>query len=145
MAALRNKAPVWFWIVAVLLLLWEAVGVMACVMQLRMGAASWPDAMDYDRRIYLSMPVWYNWVYAVATFGGLTAAVLLLMRRALAVPLYIVSLVAIVIMFGYVLGTTDMIAHKGFLAAAGFPIVIFLLGVVAVWLSRTARERGWIA
>jgi hypothetical protein len=138
------KPPIWFWVLAVLLLLWEAVGVYACVMQLRMGAASWPDAMDYDRRIYLSMPVWYNWVYAIATFGGLLGAIALVLRRSLSVPLYVISLVAIVVMFGYVLGTTDMIAHKGFAAAAGFPIVIFLLGALAVWLARTAQARGWL-
>ncbi len=145
MAALRNKASTWFWIVAILLLAWQAIGVVACVMQVRMGAASWPDATDYDRRLYLGMPFWYNWVYVVATFGGLAAAILLIARNALAVPLNIVSLVAIVVMFGYVLGATDLIAHKGLLAAAGFPIVIFLLGVVGVWVSRTARARGWIA
>ena len=145
MAALRNKAPMWFWVVAGLLLAWEAIGVVACIMQLRMGAASWPDGMEYDRRIYLAMPFWYNWIYVIATFGGTAAAVLLLARNALAVPLNIVSLVAILVMFGYVLGATDMIAHKGFVAAAGFPIVIFLLQVVAVWVSRTARDRGWIA
>lgn len=139
------KPPMWFWVLAILLLLWEAMGVYACVMQLRLGAASWPDAMEYDRRIYLSMPVWYNWIYVIATFGGLLGALALVLRRALAVPLYIISLVAIVVMFGYVLGTTDMIAHKGFMAAAGFPIVIFLLGVLAVWLARTARARGWLS
>jgi len=139
------KPPVWFWVLAILLLLWEAGGVYACVMQIRMGAASWPAGMEYDRRIYLSMPVWYNWVYAIATFGGLLGGLALVLRRSLAVPLYIVSLVAIVVMFGYVFAATDMIAHKGFVAATGFPIVIFLLGLLAVWLSRTAKARGWLA
>lgn len=137
------KPPIWFWALAILLLLWEAVGVYACVMQLRLGAESWPDAMDYDRRLYLAMPVWYNWVYVVATFGGLLGAIALVLRRTIAVPLYIVSLIAIVAMFGYVFATTDIIAHKGF-AAAGFPIAIFLLGLLAVWLARTARARGWL-
>ena len=71
-------------------------------------------------------------------------AIALVLRRSLAVPLYLVSLVAIVAMFGYVFATTDIIAHKGFAAAAGFPIAIFLLGLLAVWLARTARERGWL-
>jgi len=139
------KPPVWFWVFAILLLLWEAIGVYACVAQLRMGAESWPTGMEYDRRLYLSMPVWYNWVYILATFCGLFGALALVLRRAFAVPFYLVSLVAIVVMFGYVFATTDVIAHKGFMAAAGFPIVIFLLGLFAVWLSRTARARGWLA
>lgn len=144
MAVSRSQAPAWFWTLAILLLLWEAIGVFACIAQLRMGAASWPAGMEYDRRIYLAMPFWYNWVYVVATFGGLAGAVALLARKAVAVPLNIVSVIAIVIMFGYVLGMTDMIAHKGFGAAAGFPIVIFLLGLLGVWLARTARDRAWV-
>lgn len=145
MAGVRNRAPFWFWVVAVLLLMWELVGVMACVMQLRMGAASWPDSMEYDRRLYLAMPFWYNWVYVAATFGGLAGAVALLARSAVAVPLNILSVVAIVVMFGYALGATDLIAHKGFWTAAGFPIVIFAIGLFGLWLARTARGRAWIA
>lgn len=145
MARLRNRAPVWFWIIAIVLLLWETIGVYACVTQVQMGAASWPAGMEYDRRIYLSMPFWYNGVYALATVSGLLGALLLVLRRALAVPFTIVSLVAIVVMFGYVFATTDMIVHKGFVQAAGFPVVIFLLGVLAVWVSRKGAARGWIA
>ncbi|TPG22604.1 hypothetical protein EAH87_02025 [Sphingomonas koreensis] len=140
-----EKPPAWFWIVAALLLLWEAVGVYACFYQVRLGPDAWPNNDDYDRALYASLPVWYNWVYAIATGAGLLGAIALIARRSIATPLLIVSLVAIVVMFGYVLGATDLIAHKGFATAAGFPIVIFLLGLLAVYLARLAGKRGWLS
>jgi ABC-type long-subunit fatty acid transport system fused permease/ATPase subunit len=66
------KPPVWFWIVAILLVLWNAIGCYFCVEQFRLGAASamW-EQTPYHQALYNSLPGWYNYVYAVGTFGGL--------------------------------------------------------------------------
>ena len=46
---------------------------------------------------------------------------------------------------GWSLGATDMITVKGFVGAAGFPLVIASIGVFEIWLSGHAIRRGWIA
>lgn len=138
------KPPAWFWIVVVLLIAWEAMGVYACVEQFRLGADAMGPATDYDRALYASMPVWYNYVYAVATFGGLLAALALALRERRAVILYWISLIAVVVMFGYLFATTDLIAHKGAGVVLPFPAVIFALAVFAVWFAGFAAKKGWI-
>jgi hypothetical protein len=138
------KPPAWFWIVVVLLIAWEAMGVWACVQQFRLGAEAMGPATDYDRALYASMPVWYNYVFAVATFGGLLAALALALRERRAVILYWISLVAVIVQFGYLFATTDLIAHKGAGVVLPFPAVIFALAVFAVWFAGFAAKKGWI-
>ncbi|HET9510998.1 MAG TPA: hypothetical protein VFO80_07570 [Sphingomonas sp.] len=140
----RTKAPAWFWIVAVLLTLWGAMGVFACIQQFRLGADAMGPADDYYRALYAALPAWYNIVYAVATGLGFIGSVALLLRSRLARPLFLVSLIAVIIQFGWLFATTDMIAVRGFAVAAGFPIFILVVAVFQVWLTGLAIGRGWI-
>jgi hypothetical protein len=139
------KPPVWFRVVSVLLVLWEAMGCYACVAQIRLGAAAMGPVDDWALRYYAALPAWYNAVYILATFGGLLGGGALLLRRGPAVFLYWASFIAIVVMFGYAFAATDLIAHKGLGMVLPFPLFIGAVGLFAIWLARLARKRGWTA
>lgn len=139
-----KPAPVWFRIVAILLLLWGAMGVFACVQQIRLGADAMGQATDYDRALFAALPAWYNGVYAVATGAGLLGALALLFRSALARPLFIVSLIAVIVQFGWLFVTTDIVAAKGAATVLPFPIFIIAVAAVQVWLAGRAIRAGWI-
>ncbi|URW76160.1 hypothetical protein M9980_02710 [Sphingomonas donggukensis] len=141
---LRQKPPVWFWIVAIVLLLWGAMGCYACLQQFRLGADAMGPADAYYRTLYATLPAWYNWVYAVAVGAGFLGAIALLMRLATARLLFIVSLIAVVVQFGWLFATTDMIAVRGAGATVPFPLFIVAVAAFAIWLSGHARRRGWI-
>ena len=138
-----TRGPVWFRAVAVALLGWGLAGCFACVQQFRLGAGAMGPASAYDQALYDALPVWYNAVYAVAVGCGLMAAVALLGRSVLARPLFALSAMAIILQFGWLFATTDMIAVKG-LATALFPSVILAIAVFGWWLSGHARRRHWI-
>ena len=72
------------------------------------------------------------------------AALALLFRSVLAVPLAAISIVAILVQFGWLFAATDIIAAKGVFVTY-FPAVILAIGVFALWLARRARARRWIA
>jgi hypothetical protein len=139
------KPPFWFWVVAVVLLLWGLIGFGGFVADRMMSPSQLAQMSDYDRRLYTDRPAWTIWAYGLATATGLLGAVLLLVRRGLARPVWIASLIFVVLLFGYILSATDIIAVKGFLAAAGFPIVIAAIGVFQIWFTGLALRRGWIA
>jgi hypothetical protein len=65
------------------------------------------------------------------------------LRRAAARPLFVVSLIAVVVTVVWPFAATDLIAVKGLATAAGFPLVIALIGVFQLWLSIRAG-RHWI-
>jgi len=133
--------PPWFRIVAILFLLWGAVGVFAFYSQVTMNPAT---LSDFDRRFYASLPRWFNWVYGIATWGGLLGSVALLLGRRWAGGLFAASLLAVAIQFGWVFAATDLVARKGAAATVPFPLVIF---AVALWQLAVARHgiaRGWL-
>lgn len=141
---LRHKPPAWFWIVAIILLLWGAQGCYACVQQFRFGAEAMGPATDYDRALFAALPAWYNWCFAVAVGASLLGSIALLIRSSAARLLFIVSLVAVLIQFGYLFATTDIIAHKGAGVVLPFPLVITAVAVFQLWFAGLAQRRGWI-
>ena len=141
---LRNKPPGWFWLVAVLALLWGAMGVAAFYMDLTLSPAAVAQMSDYDRALRASRPGWFLWLYGAAVWAGLIGGVLLLLRSARAHGVFVVALVLVVAMFGYIFAVTDLIAAKGLLGAAGFPVVIAVIAAAEIWFAARARRRGWI-
>ena len=138
---IARKPPGWFYIVGVVLLLWGLMGCFACVQQFRLGADAMGPASAYDRALHASLPIWYNALFAVSVGTPTLGAAMLLARSILAWPLAIIALVGVVIMFGWMFTMTDIIAVKGFVAAAGFPILIAVIAIFQIWFTALARKR----
>jgi hypothetical protein len=144
-AYIRQRPPAWFTAVAVLLILWGAAGCASLYAHIAFGPALNPAATDWDRAYYAALPIWFNFDYAVAVFGGLFGAIALAMRSRAAKPFFILSLAAVVVQFGYIFLATDAIAQKGAAATLPFPLFIAAVAVFQIWFARHARRRGWIA
>lgn len=139
-----NKPPTWYWVVAVLAVLWECMGCMAYLSQVTMSPADMAALPPLQRDAWLAMPSWLYAVYAIAVWIGLAGGVALLLRRRIARSLFVISLIAIVVQFGWTFTQTPILKAMGFAAAAGFPLMIALIGVVLVWFSGLAINRGWL-
>ena len=137
------KPPAWFWVLGIVLLLWNLIGVYACVQQFRLGADAMGPATAYDRQLFARMPGWYNWCFAFAEATGVGGVLALLARRAAAVPLFVLSLIGVAVQFGYLFATSDIIAVKG-IWTTYFPLFIVVMCLLQIWLARHARARGWI-
>lgn len=140
-----SKRPAGFVIAAIVLLLWAIAGVASFAAHVLAGEQLAAEQGAWDLAYYRALPAWFAWDYAVATLAGLAGAIALLMRSRHAVVLYVVSLVAVVVQFGYVFLATDLVAHKGAAATMPFPAFIALMGAVQIIVARTAARRGWIA
>ena len=145
MANGAQKPPAWYYVVAALLTAWDAIGCYFCYMQFKLGADAMGDATAYDRALFATLPGWYNYCYAIAVGGATLGGIALLARSAWAKPIFIVSLVAIIVQFGYLFATTDVIAHKGFATVVPFPVFIVAVAVFALWFAGFAKRKGWIA
>lgn len=143
-ATLFRLPPLWFRIVAFLLVLWGIAGVMAFYMQVTMSPARLAALPDYDRSYHLGLPGWFAWVYGVATWGGLLGGIALLLRRRIAGPLFAVSLLAVAIQFGWVFAATDLIAAKGAATVVPFPLVILAIALFQLAIARHGDARGWL-
>ena len=138
------KPPVWFWIVSIVLALWGAMGVWAWYQQITLGAAAMGPVDDWSLKYYAALPAWYNYVYGVSVFGGLLGALALLLKERRSIILFWISLVGVVVMFGYAFAATDLIAHKGAGQVFPFPAFIAAIAIFQIWFARMAANRRWI-
>jgi len=138
-----QKPPAWFKIVAVILLLWGLAGCASLYGHFVIGPDMDPNATDYDRALYASLPVWVNIAYVVAVLAGLLGSIGLLIRAKWTGTVYLLSLIAVVAQFGYMFLATDIIAMKG-VWTTYFPAFIFAMALFQVWFAALANRRGWL-
>ncbi|WKZ60458.1 MAG: hypothetical protein QY309_03065 [Cyclobacteriaceae bacterium] len=138
-----TKPPVWFWIVAVVALLWNALGIMAYLMRAYMTDEALA-ALPQEQQVYLqNQPAWYIGVFALAVFGGTLGSLLLLLRKALAYWIFVVSLICVVAQWSYDL---FMVENSPAFESSGMAMAVMipLFSVALVFISRTAKSKGWI-
>jgi hypothetical protein len=138
---MENAAPRRLTWIGVILLLWSLAGVAAFVSQFSMSAETIAALPPAQRDLWNHMPMW-DWIaYGVATLPAVGAAICLLMRNKLAVPLYLISIIGIILQFSY-----PFLIAKAFtsLAMAAFPIFILVMAVVQWGLARHWRAKGYL-
>jgi hypothetical protein len=138
------KLPVWFWIVGAVLLLWGAMGIHAFYSQLttpydEMVAEMGKAAADCIK----GMPGWLWWVFGIAVWSGLFGTIALLLRRNWARPLYLISVIAVVIQFGHSFLIAQVQDIMGW-SAAIFPAFIFAMGLFQLWFADWTFKKGWL-
>lgn len=138
------KPPVWYWVIAGVALVWMLFGVMAWVSDLMMDEAALAQMSEAQRQLYEARPQWIFVLYAVAIFTGFAGAIALLLRKAWAVPAFAVSLIAVVVQFGYVFFGLRAIERLGAAQVLPFPLLIFAIGAFLLWFSMRARGKGWL-
>lgn len=139
-----HRPPTWFWLVASLALVWMLFGVYALYADYTMDDAGRAQMSAEQLQLMDARPAWIFAVYAVAIFSGLFGAIALLLRKAWAVPLFMLSLLAVIVQFTYILFAMGAIRILGAAQAVPFPLVIFTIGAALLWLSLHARRRGWL-
>ena len=135
-----SGAPRWFMIAALAALAWEIVGCTMYVMQVSVEPAALPAD---QRQMWDATPAWMTGAYAVAVWVGLIGAILLLMRRKLAEPLLLVSLIAVVVQFSGLL----IVPQLRNLVSSDVLFLPFLIVIVCgvIWhFARRARRSGWL-
>jgi len=135
-----SAIPGWFWAAAGLALLFEAFGCFMYLAQVTMDHASMP--LD-QRAMWDATPTWMVAAYATAVWVGLVGAALLLMRRKLAVPVLLVSLVAVVLQFSG-LFLVPQLRQTIPDTALTVPIAIIVVSYLIFLLARLANRRGWL-
>ena len=89
-----GRVPWSFWVIGAFALIWNALGVVNYLMQMNADTlAAMPSA---QRAIVDSRPEWATGAFALAVFGGALAALLLLLRKAVASSVFIAALLGVV-------------------------------------------------
>jgi hypothetical protein len=138
-----SRPPAWFWIVAVLGLLWELFGVAMYLMHVGVLANA-KEMSDAERSLMESSPMWVTGLFAISVFAGALGTLGLLLRKRWARPLLILSLIAVILQFGGWLLATNAIAVIG-PSVFVMPAIIVLVAILLAWLASVAARRGWLS
>jgi len=139
-----NKPNLWFWIIAIVALLWNAMGVSRYLMQ-AYQVESFRANFNADQLALIdSTPAWLTAVFAIAVFSGLLGCIFLLLRRKLAIPLFALSLVCVLIQMIYTWFTTTTIEVFGKVDGIVMPIIVIIIAIFLYYYSKGAKQRGWL-
>ena len=97
----NTKPPIWFWIVSILALLWNLMGVMSYLEQAYMTDEMKAQYTADQLTLMEGIPVWVTAAFAIAVWGGLLGCIALLFGKKWAKPVLMLSLIAILIQMAY--------------------------------------------
>lgn len=138
-----KNVPVVYWIIAIVALIWNLMGVGACVSQLTISPEEIAAMSEAEQEMYDRFPLWTKIAFVVAVFGGLIGSIGLLMRKKWSKTIFKISLV----------GILAQVSHSIFIAKAHelygtstlyMQIMIVVIGIFLVWYSVKADKDGYL-
>ena len=135
-----QRSPWHLWLVGTLGFLWNAVGVFDYLMTQTQNESYMARLTSEQLASLYGLPMWLVGFWALAVWGGMLGALAVLLRRRLAVPVLLISLLAMV-----VTAIHNFISDNGLYATGGtgtaFVLLIFVVAL-GLWLyARTMGER----
>ena len=141
---ISGKPPTAFWIIGGVALVWNLIGAMLFYMQVSATDEILKAAYGEAEYEYLStIPTWVTAAYGTAVITGVLGCILLLMRKTLAIPMFIVSLVAIIVQDTYSFFLSNAVEVFG-AGVIVIPTVVLIIAIGLVFYSRTSGEKGWL-
>ncbi len=136
-----GKTPALLWIVGIVALLWYAMGCYDYVMTMT-GNAAYLGALTPEQVEFVTTkPSWTVGFWALAVWSGLLGALLLLMRKALAANVFLISFLASLVANAHSFLVSDGAATLG-TASMIFTGVIIALSLAFVAYARAMEGRG---
>ena len=131
------------WLVGVVAVLFNAIGVFDFVMSMTQGAKYMADAGMTPAQIahYQEMPAWMTVDWAIGVWGALLGSVLILLRNKLAWPVLAVSLAAFLLSVAYTYVLTDGGKIMGQSMAIMSAVIAGLLAFF-IWYAWMMTRRG---
>lgn len=137
----QAKLPIWFWIVGVVALLWNGIGVLAYLQQVMMSAEEFAALPEAQQNLLSTQPVWVTAAFAIAVFAGLVASISWLLKKRIAVRLFLLSLLAVIVQFSsyfIIDGYREFMSGQGWL----MPVLILLFAGGFLLFAWQAEKKG---
>lgn len=136
-------APMWFWVVGGILLLWNLMGLAAFAINMALSgndeALQQSGLNEAQIELIKSTPNWVNVAFAVAVVFGVIGCISLLMRKNLAIPFLILSLLGVAAQFTYVFLLSNSVELMG----VGLAPVVIPVAIALVPFAMYCANKSW--
>jgi hypothetical protein len=139
-----NNPTTTYWILAGTLLAWNLIGLYFYYQQSILTPEIMASAGLTPQQIahITNTPAWAHSGYAIAVNAGVLGALMLLLRKAWAVPLFVLSLVGALVQDLDAMVLRDGIEAWG-TSALALPIIVVVICVFEIWYSNRAKAKRW--
>lgn len=138
------KPPIYFWAISIVMLVWNILGIAAFISDISISSEALAEMSAEKRALYVGVPAWATAAYALAVFGGTLGCIALLMRRPVAVPLLVASLIGVLVQMSHALLISNTLEVMG-TAVLVMPAIITLIAIFLIWFSYMAKNRAWLS
>jgi hypothetical protein len=139
----NQKTPVWFWVIAGIAFLWNIMGLIAFFMQVTMSEETLAAMEATDRAMYENIPIWATAAFAIAVIAGTIGALGLLLRKKWAHPVFLVSLLGIVIQQIHIFFISGIMKNAE-ISTMIMPAMILLIAIFLLFFSKRMIRQGWL-
>ena len=133
-----------FWIVGVIALVWNLLGVSAYLMQAYKTESYMANFTAEQAEIINNTPSWATAAFAIAVFGGALGSLVLLLRKKLANILFVLSFVGVIVQFIYnffVVNSLEVYGPGGLI----MPILTIAFALFLIVYSKNCIKKGWLS
>lgn len=136
-----TKPTTTFWLIAVLALIWNLMGVFAYLGQAFLTEEAIALMPENEQELLKNIPAWATAAFAVAVWGGLLGSILLLLRKKWAYTVFIISFMGIIVQMVYNLFMSKSIEVYG---PGGYimPVLVIIFGLLLIWYSKQCIAKG---
>ena len=138
------RPPAWFWIISVIALLWNLMGVSAYLMEAFMSVEDLGKLTQDQRLLYESRPIWVTSAYAIAVWAGALGCIALLLRKKWAKTLLLLSLIGVLTQNVYQFFLSNTFEVYG-PSAIYLPIMIIVVSIALYLFAKSSASKGWIS
>jgi len=137
---MSNNSAHWsFWVLGILMLIWNVMGCLNFLMQMNPEIIA--SYRDFEQALILNRPLWATLAFAIAVFGGAIGCILLLFKKTISFYVLIASFIGTVITMAHTLNANIYFSFGDMIAIIILPILIatFLIGY-----EKYSERKGWL-
>lgn len=139
-----SKLPMWFWIVSIGALIWNLMGLGVFLSSVVFMTPETLSTMTTaQQELYVSTPSWANVAFGVAVICGVLGSIGLLTKQDWAAPVFVISLLGLLVQMFYVFAKSNSMEVYGAQAAA-MPGMIFVGCIFLIWFAHSSAMKGWL-
>jgi hypothetical protein len=141
---LNGKPSTNFWIIGGAALVWNLIGLVFYVGQVTISPEALAKMTEVQQEFFTATPSWATAAFAIAVNAGALGSLFLLLRKAWAIPMLVLSLLAVLVQ------DIDAFVMRDAFSIVGvngiiLPSMVLFIAIALLMYARTAKSRGWLS
>ncbi|NOR35631.1 MAG: hypothetical protein GQ577_02685 [Woeseiaceae bacterium] len=139
-----GKPTTTFWIVGAAALIWNLIGLVFYIGHVTISPEALAAMPQLQQDFFAETPTWATAAFALGVNAGVLGSLFLLLRKAWAVPMFLLSLVSVIVqdIDAFVLrGGFSIVGVNGII----IPSMVVVIAIALLIYARSTKESGWLA